>query len=65
MTNIMKRYMTIHQAARMLKVHPDTLRRWDRAGKLATRRHKDNKYRLYTAGDLKKLIQQKYRKVAL
>lgn len=55
MTNTMKRYITIKQAAKILKVHPDTLRRWDRAGKLKTRRHKANKYRLYTAGDIRKL----------
>ena len=53
----MKRYITIKQASNILDVHPDTLRRWDRAGKLKTRRHKTNKYRLYTLKAIQKLKQ--------
>jgi excisionase family DNA binding protein len=51
----MKRYLTIKQASEILKIHPDTLRRWDRTDKIKTRRHKGNAYRVYTAGDIRKL----------
>lgn len=51
----MKRYLTIKQASAILRMHPDTLRRWDRAGTVKTRRHKKSGYRVYTAGDMRKL----------
>ena len=51
----MKRYITIKQASKILNVHPDTLRRWDRAGKLKTRRHPTNTYRLYTLLEIQNL----------
>lgn len=47
--------ITIKKAAEILGVHPDTLRRWDRTGKLKTRRHPINNYRVYRAQDVEKL----------
>ena len=32
-------YLTVGEAAEYLGVHPDSLRRWDRAGKLEPRWH--------------------------
>jgi molybdopterin-binding protein len=43
------REMTIGEAARAIGVSPDTLRRWDRAGKLHTRR--DGRGRRLVAAD--------------
>lgn len=47
--------LTIGSAATLLGVSPDTLRNWDRAGKLRARRHPINQYRLYDRDELKAL----------
>jgi excisionase family DNA binding protein len=39
--------LTIKAAAKVLKVSEQTLRRWDKAGKLRAKRHPMNGYRLY------------------
>jgi len=52
--------MTVKEAAKYLKVDPMTLRRWDNKGKLKTRRHPMNNYRIYSREDvenIKKLIE--------
>jgi len=48
----LKDYLTIKDAARLLGVNPATLRRWDKKGKLKSRRHSINRYRLYRKRDL-------------
>jgi excisionase family DNA binding protein len=50
-----KKLLTIRQAAKILSVSPDTLRRWDKAGKLKTARHPMNNYRVYSAQSIEKL----------
>ena len=45
-------YLTVGGAADFLGVSKDTLRRWDRAGKLKARRHPITGYRLYLRGEL-------------
>ena len=45
-------YLTIGEAAEYLGVHPDSLRRWDRAKRLQPRRHPINNFRLYLKRDL-------------
>jgi len=40
-------HLTIKQAAKKLKVSEETLRRWDRSGKLVAERHPVNNYRIY------------------
>lgn len=40
-------YLTIKEAAKILGVAPITLRRWDNSGKLKTKRHPMNNYRIY------------------
>jgi len=45
-------YLTVKEAAAILGVHPETLRRWDWAGKLVPVRHPVNGYRLYLRTDL-------------
>ena len=53
--NMQDELITIKKAAEILRVHPDTLRRWDNIGKLKTRRHPINNYRVYRLKELKKL----------
>lgn len=45
-------YLKTGEVAAYLGVHTDTLRRWDRAGKLEARRHSVNRFRLYLKRDL-------------
>jgi len=47
--------ITVKEAAAFLGINPETLRRWDNAGKLKTHRHPMNNYRLYRLSDLKRL----------
>ncbi len=47
MMNLKKEFITIKEAAEILSVSRDTLRRWDKAGKLKTKRHPMNNFRIY------------------
>lgn len=49
-------FVTIGQAAEILQVTEQTLRNWDRLGKLIARRHPINGYRLYRVADLHKML---------
>ncbi len=49
-------YVTLKQAAAYLGASPNTLRNWDRQGKLTAARHPVNRYRLYKLEDLAKLL---------
>lgn len=51
-------FLTIAQAAAFLGVCASTLRNWDRSGKMKSRRHPLNGYRLYRRKDLQRLIDQ-------
>lgn len=51
----MKDYITVIEAAKILGVNPETMRRWDRAGKLRAKRNPMNNYRLYSVKDIDKL----------
>ena len=52
----LKDYMTIREAADFLGVSPDTLRRWDRSGKVKAIRHPVNRYRLYHKDELREVL---------
>ncbi|MFH1505330.1 MAG: MerR family DNA-binding transcriptional regulator [Candidatus Omnitrophota bacterium] len=54
--NTMSEYMTIKEAAEYLKVTGQTLRNWDKLGKLKPYRHPMNNYRLYKKADLDKIL---------
>jgi len=54
----MPKYFTIKNASKFLKVTAQTLRNWDKAGKLKPHRHPMNNYRLYKESDLKKLLKK-------
>lgn len=51
-------YLRIGQAARFVGVHPDSLRRWERIGRLKTYRHPINRYRLYLRQELEALLKE-------
>jgi len=51
-------FMRIAEAAAFLGTSPDSLRRWDRKGKLRAIRHPVNRYRLYRRDDLQRLLWQ-------
>ncbi len=49
-------YLTIKEASAFLGVSPNTLRNWERAGKIRTYRHPVNNYRLYKRAELEQLL---------
>jgi excisionase family DNA binding protein len=51
-------YLRISDAADYLGVSPNTLRNWERAGKVASRRHPVNGYRLFQREELNALLRQ-------
>jgi molybdopterin-binding protein len=53
----MARDLTLGEAAKAIGVSPDTLRRWDRAGKLRTRRDARNRRRV-PAAEIRRLTQR-------
>lgn len=48
----MEKYITVGEAAKLLKVSTETLRRWDKAGKFSSIRHPLNNYRVYDENNL-------------
>jgi molybdopterin-binding protein len=54
--------LTLGEAAKAIGVSADTLRRWDRAGKLRTRRDARNR-RMVPAGEVRRLAQRPERHV--
>jgi len=53
----MDKYITIKDAAAILRVTTLTLRNWDKSGKLVAHRHPFNNYRVYKVEDLEKVIE--------
>jgi len=51
-----KGLVTVKKAAELLQINPQTLKRWDKAGKLKAIRHPMNNYRMYRLVDLQKLL---------
>jgi len=52
--------LTIRQAAEILNVHVETLRRWDESGKLKATRINERGDRRYKPEDLEKIIRNNY-----
>ncbi len=44
-------WLTVKELAKLLKAHPDTIRRWTKKEWLKCRRHPVNNYRLYLISD--------------
>ena len=53
--NSKKEFITIKEAAAILSVSRDTLRRWDKADKLKTKRHPMNNFRIYNPDEVEAL----------
>lgn len=51
-------FLRISDAAEYLGVSPNTLRNWERAGKIAAHRHPVNDYRLFKRKDLDAVLSQ-------
>lgn len=49
-------YLQVKEAALFLGVAPNTLRNWERQGKIAVYRHPMNGYRLFKRGDLEAVL---------
>ena len=56
----MNKLVTVKKAAEILGVNPETLRRWDNQGKLKTKRHPMNQYRVYKLKEVLKLKEKIY-----
>jgi len=54
--NMEKGYVTIKSASEIIGVSIETLRNWDKTGKLKSKRDKDNDYRLYSISEIQKLV---------
>ena len=52
----MPEYLRISEAANLLKITKQTLRNWNKQGKLKPHRHPLNNYRLYKKSDLIRLL---------
>jgi len=51
-------FVTVKEAAKLLGVSPNTLRTWDRTGKIRVYRSPMSKYRLFKKSDLVKILRQ-------
>lgn len=54
----MEELLTIREAAQILKVHPNTLRLWDKKGILVAVRLGEKRARRYKKSDLEKFIKK-------
>jgi len=57
---VLPKLLTIRQAAEILNVHVETLRRWDKSGKLKATRINERGDRRYDPRDIESLIRKKY-----
>jgi len=51
-----KAYVTIKSASEIIGVSIETLRNWDKIGKLKSKRNPENGYRLYNISQIQKLV---------
>jgi len=53
-----KKYLTVKEVARMLSVTPQTLRNWDKTGKLKALRNPINNYRVYNIKEIELFLRK-------
>lgn len=58
MRRIKQTLITIKEASLILGVCIQTLRKWDKIGKLKAKRHKDNNYRIYRFLEIERFIKK-------
>lgn len=56
MTNDLPEYLTLMEVSKLLKVHPNTLRNWDKSGQLKAARIGARKLRRYKKEDILKFL---------
>ncbi len=54
----MDKYLSVSQAAEILKISAETLRRWDNNGKFKSSRHPINNYRVYSEEQIMNLVEE-------
>lgn len=54
----MENYLSVSQAAKLLNVSAETLRRWDKNGKFSSSRHPINNYRVYSESQVQSLVEE-------
>lgn len=57
--NTMKKldeYIKVQEASRILGVHENVLKQWEKKGKITSRRHPFNKYRLYVREEILEIL---------
>lgn len=54
----MEKYIKVGQAAKMIGVSNETLRRWDKSGKFESVRHPINNYRVYPESNVLSLVEE-------
>lgn len=54
----MEKFLSVSQAAKILNVSPETLRRWDNDGKFRSLRHPINNYRVYSEEQVNNLVEE-------
>ena len=59
MRNLIPELLTLKEASKILKVHPNTLRQWDRKGILVAVRFGQRKDRRYRKEDIMDLVNNK------
>lgn len=55
---IRETFIQVHEAAEILGVAPNTIRKWGAAGKIPEYRHPANSYRLYKRKDLEEFLRR-------
>ncbi|NLF09138.1 MAG: helix-turn-helix domain-containing protein [Pirellulaceae bacterium] len=58
MSENLRDYLTIREAAEFVGVSAATMRNWDRSGKVKAARHPINDYRLYRKEDLARILEK-------
>jgi excisionase family DNA binding protein len=56
--SIRNNFVQVHEAAEILGVAPNTVRKWGATGKIPEYRHPANSYRLYKREDLEHFLQR-------
>ncbi|MDO9615554.1 MAG: MerR family DNA-binding transcriptional regulator, partial [Bacteroidota bacterium] len=54
----MEKYVKVGEAAKLLGVSSETLRRWDKSKKFESVRHPINNYRVYTESNVLSLVEE-------